>query len=84
MKKEYYKPGDPWIECASCRRKVRRSELKLDWLKRWVCPEDWDPKPAELDFYKRYRNKEGQPVREAQGRTTDQFETITDPDDIHN
>lgn len=35
--------------CTRCGRKVRYTELILEWTEKWVCAECWDPKPAQLN-----------------------------------
>jgi hypothetical protein len=40
--------GGPWGICDRCGFKVRHSRLRKEWTGLMVCPDDWDPKPAEL------------------------------------
>jgi hypothetical protein len=58
-----YRPGGVWGVCDRCAFKLRHAQLKKEWTGFLVCPDCWDPKPADLDppvFY-----AEGLPIRDA-------------------
>jgi hypothetical protein len=39
-----YIPGDHWVECELCAKKLRRSKAKLRWDGLVVCADDWEPR----------------------------------------
>jgi hypothetical protein len=44
-----YIPGDPYVICDRCGRKLRKSASKKTWDNLVVCPNDWEPRhPQEL------------------------------------
>jgi len=43
-KPHQYIPGDHYVICDSCGRKLRRSEAKKTWDGYLVCEADWEPR----------------------------------------
>lgn len=66
----------PWGECSRCGFKRRVSEIKREWSGARVCPECFDPKPAELKP-PRVR-PEGVPVHNAAPETEEVYAKYTD------
>ena len=40
-----YRPSDHWSVCDICGREFRKSDLKETWDHRFVCRNDWEPRP---------------------------------------
>ena len=48
MKRDPYRPGDPFRWCMRCGSRYHASETKLEWDKLVVCNKCWEPRPMQL------------------------------------
>ena len=60
MSGNWYKPGDWWIYCDSCGKKIRASESKHRWDGLIVCADDWETRHPQ-DFVKAVPDKQSVP-----------------------
>lgn len=44
-----YLPGGTYGTCDRCGFKTRLSAMRKEWTGLMVCPDDFDPRPADLD-----------------------------------
>lgn len=58
-----YRPGEPWACCDRCGFTYRHKDLRKEWTGLLVCPDDFDPRPADLDPPR--IGAEGLPIRDA-------------------
>lgn len=67
-----YRPGDYWMICDICGFKRRRSKMKQNWKKQWVCADTcWEPRHPQ-DFVK--GRKEKIAVTHARPEPTDDYQ----------
>lgn len=55
--------ADAWAICDRCGFKVHHTKLRKEWTGLMVCPDDWDPRPA--DTRPPRLKPEGLPIRDA-------------------
>lgn len=68
-----YLPGDWWILCDSCNKKIRASESRLRWDGFIVCKDDYETRHPQ-DFLQARQDKISVPF--SRPRAEDQFVTI--------
>ena len=74
MKEWKYIPGDYWMICQVCGRKMRAHEHKQRWDGLIVCPEDWESRHS-LDFIRTKNERIDVPV--SSPRPTDTFISVS-------
>jgi hypothetical protein len=64
-----YAPGRVWGVCDRCGLKRNVASLRKEWTGLWVCADDFDPRPPQLDPPQIY--PEGLPVPNARPEPED-------------
>lgn len=76
-----YQPGGAFGACDRCAYKKRHYELRKEWTGLYVCPDCYDPRPADLSPPNVY--PEGVPIRNARPDPGDLLgPNTTDPEDL--